>query len=80
MRLAVTLSSKAGIGHDSREVRAACLDLWGTLAAQLFFEARTAREEEPALARLLGTLWPQREGGRCFPAPSIWPLAAGMPA
>ena len=78
VRLAVTLSSKAGIGHDSREVRAVCLDLWGTLAAQLFFEARTTREEEPVLAVLLGALRPQRQRdpGACLhQAPGHWLLA-----
>ena len=56
VRLAVVLSGKAGIGHESKEVKAVCLDLWGTFGAQMFFEARTAEEEAAVLADLLGAI------------------------
>ena len=63
VRLAVKLCGEEGLANSSKEVKAVCVDVWGTLTTQLFFEAKLAEDEAPGLAAMLGRLlhaqqWP----------------------
>ena len=54
LRLAVAMAGPAGIQSPDNDVRVLCVDMWGVLTAQAFFEAEIVAEQQPALQEMLG--------------------------
>ena len=84
VRFVVALGGEAGIQSRDKDVRVHCMDLWGTLTAQAFYEAELAEQAEPVLQQLLGApcsgLCPQEHSalascqcGVCLPGLPRWP-------
>ena len=62
VRFVVAVTGPRGLQHGDNAVRQCCVDLLGTLVAQLYFEAAMAEQEQPWLSQISGA--PQGQGQR----------------